>query len=167
MDYLPRFERLRAKCSPSSNGWISTPSCPPRSRSLRDAGWDVVVTSAGCGWYIDRLLKAAGVEIEVYSNPGRFVAGQGLLMEMPRDSRFRSPTLGVNKAGVVRHYLTQGKTVAFAGDSHPDVEPARLVNGELRFARSDLADVLRDEGLAYHSFDRWSEIAANLVQRGV
>jgi 2,3-diketo-5-methylthio-1-phosphopentane phosphatase len=130
--------------------------------SLRRAGWDVVVTSAGCDWYIRKLLAAAGVEVEIHANPGRFETGKGLLMEMPSGSPFLSPTLGVNKTGVVRHYLMNGDTVAFAGDGFPDVEPARLVPADLRFARADLAEVLGREGLPFHAFDRWSEIANTL-----
>src|SRR5262245_15953491 len=32
------------------------PRLPAAVRALRDAGWSVVVTSAGCAWYIRRLL---------------------------------------------------------------------------------------------------------------
>lgn len=142
------------------------PKLPEAVAALRKSGWEIVVTSAGSGWYIDRLLKGAGVDIEVFSNPGRFIEGQGLLMEMPSDPQFRSPTLGVNKAGVVQSFLNAGKTVAFAGDSFPDAEAARLVNGDRRFAHSDLADLLRGEKLAFHWYDQWSDIAPVLL-RGV
>ena len=54
--------------------------------SLHRAGWSVLVTSAGCEWYIRRLLATAGVEVEIHANPGRFEAGKGLLMEMPTGS---------------------------------------------------------------------------------
>ena len=51
---------------------------------LRRSGWDVVVTSAGCEWYIRILLGKAGLDLPVFSNPGRFEEGRGLLMELPR-----------------------------------------------------------------------------------
>jgi len=137
----------------------------PRAVSeLRAAGWDVVVTSAGCEWYIRRLLGAAGVELEVHSNPGRFVAGQGLLLEMPIGSPYLSPTLGVNKMEVVRRFIAAGKRVAFAGDGFPDADPARLVPSNLRFAKGDLAEVLTREGLEFQPFDAWFEIAHSLLQ---
>ena len=139
------------------------PQLPTAVARLRSAGWRVVVTSAGCEWYIRRLLDAAGVDIEVYANPGRFQAGKGLLMEMPVGSPSWSPTLGVDKTGIVRGYLKQGLTVAFAGDGFPDAEPARLVRAGLRFARGDLADVLRREHLPFDSFDSWSDIADHLA----
>ena len=134
--------------------------------ALAGAGWTVVVTSAGCDWYIRRLLAAAGVEVEVHANPGRFEEGAGLLMEMPAGSPYRCENLGVDKARVVRDHLAAGRTVAFAGDGFPDAEAARLVADDLRFARADLAGVLTREGRPFHPFEVWSEIARVLVRRG-
>jgi 2-hydroxy-3-keto-5-methylthiopentenyl-1-phosphate phosphatase len=135
--------------------------------SLRRAGWSVVITSAGCDWYIRRLLAIAGVDVEIHANPGRFQAGKGLLMEMPTGSAYWSPTLGVDKARVVRRCLTDGQTVAFAGDGFPDAEAARLVPADLCFARGDLAAVLRSENLQFHPFESWSDIADTLLHRGM
>lgn len=84
------------------------PDLPRAVAALRRAGWEVVVASAGCEWYIRRLLSAAGVELEVHTNPGRFVPGRGLLMEKPVGSPYYSPTHGVDKAGVVRRHLAAG-----------------------------------------------------------
>lgn len=126
---------------------------------LRASGWEVIVVSAGCEWYIRILLDRAGVDLPVFANPGRFEDGRGLLMDLPRGSPFFSPSLGVDKAAVVRQGIVEGRRVAFAGDGFPDLAPARLVPASLRFARGDLARVLSDESLAYHHFDRWSQIA--------
>jgi 2-hydroxy-3-keto-5-methylthiopentenyl-1-phosphate phosphatase len=142
------------------------PALPAAIQSLQQAGWSVVVTSAGCDWYIRQLLSAARVDIVVHANPGSFVQGQGLLMRMPIESPFFSPALGVDKMGVVHRFLKEGQTVAFAGDGYPDADPARLVSDDLRFARGDLADLLRGEGLPFHSYGSWSEIARYLLQRG-
>ncbi|HVL15974.1 MAG TPA: HAD-IB family phosphatase [Gemmata sp.] len=149
------------------DGMELDPGLPAAVEALRREGWRVVVTSAGCEWYIRRLLAAAGVSVEVHANPGRFVAGRGLQMEMPADSPFLSRNLGIDKTAVVRRHLADGATVAFAGDGFPDAEPARLVPGELRFARGDLADVLEREGLPFHPFERWSDIARVLLERRV
>lgn len=149
------------------DGMELDPRLPDAVASLQQAGWKVVVVSAGCDWYIQRLLKQAKVEIEVHSNPGRFEEGKGLIMEMPTNSPYFSQSLGVNKAGVVQHFQAEGNAVAFAGDGFPDAESARLVADDLRFARADLATVLRDEGLPFHSFDVWSEIARVLLEMRV
>lgn len=141
------------------------PGLPDAVERLRERGWRVVVTSAGCDWYIRRLLAAVGVEVEVHANPGRFEAGKGLLMEMPTSSPYLSPTLGVDKARAVRTHLDAGRVVAFAGDGFPDAESARLVPAELRFARADLASVLESEGLPFRPFEAWSDIARALLER--
>jgi 2-hydroxy-3-keto-5-methylthiopentenyl-1-phosphate phosphatase len=132
---------------------------------LHQAGWRVVVASAGCAWYIERLFAQQGVELEVHSNRGSFDPSRGLLMELPVDSPFFSPTHGIDKAAVVRHYQSHGARVAFAGDGFPDEEAARLVPNDLRFARGDLASVLTRSSTPFQSFERWSEIAGHLVAR--
>lgn len=142
------------------------PELPGAVARLREAGWGVVVASAGCAWYIERLLRAAGVGVEVHANPGRFEAGRGLLLEMPAESPFLSPTHGVDKARIVRSLLDAGRTVAFAGDGFPDAESARLVPGDLRFARGDLADLFEREGTEFRPFEAWSDVARALLQRG-
>jgi 2,3-diketo-5-methylthio-1-phosphopentane phosphatase len=129
---------------------------------LEGAGWRVVVASAGCAWYIRRVLQRCGVALEVHANLGRFEAGRGLLMEPPTDSPFYSPTHGIDKAAVVRAALAGGRA-AFAGDGLPDLEAARLVEPDLRFARGALAGALRRESLAFRSFRNWSEVARALA----
>jgi len=77
------------------------PQLPGAIAALRSAGWRVVVASAGCEWYIRRLIEHAGVDVEVHANPGRFEPGKGLLMEMPADSSpYRSSALGIDKSEV-------------------------------------------------------------------
>ena len=131
---------------------------------LEGAGWKIVVASAGCQWYIDLLLSRAGVELEVHANPGEFIAGRGLVMQMPPASPFRSLNLGVDKAAIVKHYQDRGCLVGFAGDGFPDVEAARLVPPRLRFARRDLAEVLQREQLPFRRFEIWTEIARSLLE---
>ncbi|MCC6510401.1 MAG: MtnX-like HAD-IB family phosphatase [Pirellulaceae bacterium] len=132
--------------------------------SLQNSGWQIVVASAGCQWYIDKLLAEAGVSLEVHANPGRFEPGRGLLMELPTASPFFSPVHGIHKAGIVEHYLKTGATVAFAGDGFPDIDAAKLVTADLRFARRDLADVLKREGQAFQTYRVWSQIADQLIE---
>jgi HAD superfamily phosphoserine phosphatase-like hydrolase len=129
---------------------------------LDRCGWDVVVASAGCEWYILPMLASSGVYLTVHACPGRFVAGEGLRMELPTGSPYFSTTTGIDKAAIVRAGLDAGRVVAFAGDGLTDAPAARLVPAQLRFARADLAVTLEDERLAYTPFDRWSEVARAL-----
>lgn len=126
--------------------------------ALRSAGWRVVVASAGCDWYIRRLLAEAGVSVEVHANPGRIEGGR-LIMEPPTGSRFYSPETGVDKPALVRDALAGGGPVSYAGDGPPDLAPSLLVPGRLRFARGPLADELTRLGEGFRRFGRWAEVA--------
>jgi 2,3-diketo-5-methylthio-1-phosphopentane phosphatase len=129
---------------------------------LQQAGWSLVIASAGCSCYIERILLQAGVEAVVHANPGEFAPGRGLFMAAPFQSPFFTPDTGIDKAAVVRHYLGQGRETAFAGDGRPDLAPALLVPPERRFARGWLAGELDNRREPYVRFDRWSEITDRL-----
>lgn len=133
---------------------------------LRAAGWDVVIVSAGCDWYIRHLLDAAGVDIEVHANPGRFVAGRGLVMQRPSEPRFRSEAVGVDKAAVVRDALERYDRVAFAGDGLPDLPAARLVADHRRFGRGDLAEAAAAEGVPTRPFEHWADVVEAVLADG-
>ena len=135
-------------------------------RLLDGSGWKVQVASAGCDWYIRRLLADAGVALEVHANPGTYSPEGGLAMRLPEPSPFFSSQLGVNKVAVVREALRVSDTVAFAGDGRPDLAPALLVRPELRFARSWLARRLGEIGEPFPPFDSWFDVAAALARPG-
>ena len=133
--------------------------------ALRDKGWDIVVASAGCRWYIDILLKKAGVSLEVHSNPGTYAQGGPLRLELPEGDPYFSPETGIDKASVVRHHLDRGAVVAFAGDGYTDLPPALLTPPRLRFARSALARLLAEREEAFQPFEVWSDVARSLLTR--
>ena len=131
---------------------------------LQRAGWELLVVSAGSSWYVERVLRRAGVAATVYANPGRLEKCRGLVLEkLDISSPYYSASVGIDKAAVVRHALHAADTVAFAGNGLPDLPPALLVRPELRFARGVLADALRQHGEAFRPFSRWSEIARGLM----
>jgi len=131
---------------------------------LQRAGWELWVVSAGSSWYVDRVLRRAGVAATVYANPGRLENGRGLVLErLDPASPYHSAAVGVDKSAVVRHALQVAETVAFAGDGPPDLQPALLVQPELRFARGFLAEALREREEPFRPFSRWSEIARELA----
>jgi HAD superfamily phosphoserine phosphatase-like hydrolase len=146
----------RAEPDPDLAAWV---------QALDAAGWEVVVASAGCEWYIRRILARAGVDLEVHANPGRFEPGRGLVMELPVGSPYFCRSIGIDKAAIVRAGIAQGRTTAFAGDGFPDAAAARLVPPGLRFARADLAAALDRDGLPYRRFERWAEVAQGLLDR--
>ena len=140
------------------------PSFAKSIRVLQDRGWEIVIASAGCDWYINFLLKKARVSVPVHANPGFFDPGRGLQMSLPERSPFFSPSKGVSKAAIVRDALKRSDRVAFVGDGRPDLTPALLVPPQLRFARGWLAEALGERGEKFHPFERWSEIADQLLK---
>ena len=133
---------------------------------LRQAGWEVVVASAGCDWYIRRLLDAAGVTLTVHANPGHYPPDGPLIMDAPPPSAFTCPETGVDKAAVVRDALARARTVAFAGDGFADLPAALLTPADRRFARGDLAGELAERNEDFRPFACWSEVAEALLARG-
>ena len=141
------------------------PELPACLRELSSAGWQVAVASAGCGWYIEKMLGHLDPSLVVHANPGRFVEGQGLLMSLPYGMQFFSPITGIDKLGIVKAAIVQvGEgNVAYAGDGHTDVVPSLLVPPHQRFARGDLAAVLDRKQQAYRPFTRWRDVARGLM----
>lgn len=141
------------------------PELPRWVQELRGAGWEIAVASAGCAWYIEKLLKHIEPPLVIHTNPGKFVAGQGLLMSRPYGLQFFSPITGIDKTAIVKAALAvEGpKMVAYAGDGTTDIIPSLLVPEQLRFARGDLARHLDGKGQRYQAFDRWGEVAKRLL----
>lgn len=132
-------------------------------RALHAAGWEVVVASAGCDWYIRIALAGFGVDVPVVSNRGTWVPGRGIVLEAPTDSPYYDAEVGVSKAAVVRAALTRADRVAYAGDGVTDLPAALLVPPELRFAKSDLARELKGRGERFRPFDHWAEAAGAVL----
>jgi 2,3-diketo-5-methylthio-1-phosphopentane phosphatase len=129
---------------------------------LHRSGWSLVIASAGCAYYIERIMFRAGITAVIHANPGDFVPGSGLFMKPPDQSPFFAAETGIDKAAVVRHYQGQGIDTAFAGDGRPDLAPALLVPPGQRFARGWLADELERRGEPFVPFAGWSDIVGCL-----
>jgi 2-hydroxy-3-keto-5-methylthiopentenyl-1-phosphate phosphatase len=126
---------------------------------LQKAGWSLTIASAGCSFYIERILSQVGIKAVIHANPGSLIPGRGLFMKPPRQSPFFAVETGIDKGAVVRHYLNQGLDTAFAGDGRPDLAPALLLPPERRFARGWLAGELERRREPFVRFERWSDIA--------
>ena len=140
------------------------PGTADAARRLQAAGWDIVVASAGCRWYIDRLLGGLGLAFTVVANPGWYAPERGVVMELDPGSPYFHPELGIDKEAVVRDALARDAVVAFAGDSwQTDGAAARLVEPQWRFATGQLARRLARAGQPHREFAAWPEIAAQLL----
>lgn len=131
---------------------------------LEGRGWNVVVVSNGCGWYIERLFRQHNLRLELHTNPGEYSPEHGLQMRLPTQSPFFAEEFGISKSAVVRDAMQTCETVAFAGDGRPDLEPALMVRPELRFARGWLATELKSMGEPFQDYSTWSEISGKLCE---
>jgi 2-hydroxy-3-keto-5-methylthiopentenyl-1-phosphate phosphatase len=167
-DALNRFfARIRSD-EPSLRAFAETmeldSTLGPALARLHQAGWQIVIASAGCEWYIRHLLAGIGTPFVLHANPGILTPEGGLRMVAPTTSPFFSPETGIDKTAVVRDALSRCDRVAFAGDGPPDLSPSRLVSGALRFARGHLAAALEAENLAFHPLECWAKLADTLLE---
>lgn len=167
-DALNRFfARIRADES-SLRAFAETmeldPTLAPSLARLHQAGWRIVIASAGCEWYIRHLLAGVATPFVLHANPGVLTPDGGLRMVAPTTSPFFSPETGINKTAVARDAMSHADRVAFAGDGPPDLPPARLVSPALRFARGHLASALHAEHQGFHPFKSWAQLADILLE---
>ncbi|MFO0958836.1 MAG: haloacid dehalogenase-like hydrolase [Isosphaeraceae bacterium] len=134
---LTHFEALRGYFAAANGGEAALNTLLPDAElepnlgaeldGLRGGGWDVVVVSAGCAWYIDRILGRAGVSIPTVANP----AGSARMAASGWDCRSVAPIFRPRSAwiraglcrparrsrpgGVRRRWPTRPRTGARAG----------------------------------------------------
>lgn len=135
-------------------------------RRLDAAGWKVIIASAGSRWYIEKLLHQAGIglnEVEIHANPGVYTPETGLVLTLPVDDPFYDHDVGIGKPAIVQDALAKAKRVVFAGDGRPDLASAKLVKDGNRYATGWLASRLRQDGIPFHTFHTWSDIADDLL----
>ena len=140
------------------------PALPDAVARLRAAGWEIIVASAGCAWYIHRLLDKAGIHLEVHANPGAFAPDTGLTLSLPVDSPYFKRETGIDKSAIVRAALARDPRAVFAGDGRPDLAPSSLVAPGHRFATGWLAHHLLRNHQEFRPFDTWSRIAHALLE---
>ena len=136
-------------------------------QQLRASGWDIVVVSAGSEWYIRKLLAPWASQLRLIANPGDMSVARGLTMSWPpTEVPWYSAHFGIDKSRIVQLLKDSGRCVAFAGDGRPDLAAAKLVPAQRRFARTWLAEQLQAAGESYCPFERWSDIAPQLLATG-
>ncbi|MBM4129828.1 2,3-diketo-5-methylthio-1-phosphopentane phosphatase [bacterium] len=140
------------------------PGAAAAARALQAAGWEIVVASAGCRWYIERTLAGLGLEFTIHANPGWFAPDRGVVMEPDPGSPYFDAALGIDKEAVVRAQLARDAVVAFAGDSpRTDGPAALLVPPERRFATGPLARRFTADGTAHRCFASWTGVVESLL----
>jgi 2-hydroxy-3-keto-5-methylthiopentenyl-1-phosphate phosphatase len=132
-------------------------------RRLQTEGWELIIASSGCGWYIERFLTWQGLAVTVHASPGSFSPETGIQMRLSTDSPFCHPGTGVDKPAIVKDALQRDPVVVVAGDSGTDRAGLLLVPPFRRFVTSRLAREFKAESIPFRHFDLWPEIVAALL----
>lgn len=133
------------------------PAFPSLVADLRTHGVPVQVVSDGFDAYVKPMLTRAGLsDLPFQSN--RLFFQNGLIgLEFPHERPGHDPRGGW-KAGPVQTLQAEGWRVAYAGDGMSDWAAARAA--DLLFARSQLADRCKQDGIPYHAFDEMRDVHA-------
>lgn len=114
------------------------------------------ILSAGFSYYIEDALKRRNLShLHVLTNEGTFRDGC-FVMEPDKKSPYYSDVYGINKETVALHYKAAGKKLYFVGDSEPDFWAAQ--HADVIFAKNELAKLLEDKNIAYHSYKNFGDI---------
>ncbi|MCX8029605.1 MAG: MtnX-like HAD-IB family phosphatase [Brevinematales bacterium] len=118
---------------------------------------DFYVVSAGCKYYIDILMEKYGVSdlVKVIANPGYYKDGN-IYMVPDNTKEYYSEIFGVDKGKAVEIIKRDANFLFFAGDSRPDYYAAKVA--DYVFAKHQLADMLKNEGISFFEFKDFSDI---------
>lgn len=115
------------------------------------------IISAGCKYYIDILVEKYGIKdrVKIIANPGYYENGS-IYMVPDKSKEYYSEVFGVDKGKAVEIIRKGADFLFFAGDSRPDYYAAKVA--DYVFAKHQLADILRNEGLKFFEFKDFGDI---------
>jgi 2,3-diketo-5-methylthio-1-phosphopentane phosphatase len=139
------------------------PAALPLIRALQDVGADVAVVSDGFGFYVEPLLRDAGISLPVLTNAVDWTARA---MQFPNEDRCcPCSTCGTCKQAPIRDAQAQQRTTIFVGDGISDRKAALLA--DVLYATGRLADWCDDAGVPYTPFWELDDVARSLLGMSV
>jgi 2,3-diketo-5-methylthio-1-phosphopentane phosphatase len=139
------------------------PGALPLIRALQDVGADVAVVSDGFGFYVEPLLRDAGISLPVLTNAVDWTARA---MQFPNEDRCcPCSTCGTCKQAPIRDAQAQQRTTIFVGDGISDRKAALLA--DVLYATGHLADWCDDAGVPYTPFWELDDVARSLLGMSV
>jgi 2-hydroxy-3-keto-5-methylthiopentenyl-1-phosphate phosphatase len=139
------------------------PTFPPLVRWGRGAGIRVAVASDGFGFYVEPMLRAAGVDdVDVLANRFDFTA-EGPRFSLP----WANPECvgcGCCKMLAVLRYRERFGRVAFVGEGHTDRYGA--LYSDVVFAKKHLVEICRADGVPFLPWDTFDDVRAGLEEEG-
>jgi 2-hydroxy-3-keto-5-methylthiopentenyl-1-phosphate phosphatase len=126
------------------------------SRDLR-----LAVASDGLGFYIEPMLRAAGVPAKIVSVHTNDWLPDGSGFGFP-NAHARCVGCGTCKMGVVLRHRERFGSVAFVGEGHSDRFGAQYA--DLTFAKDALAEICARDGLAFIPWTTFDDVRGGLQQ---
>ena len=132
---------------------------------VQQHGGDFVILSAGTSYYIEKIIKSYNINgVRVISNTGTYKDG-GIYITPEKNSPYYSDIYGIDKCKVVLDIKKLYEKSYYAGDSKPDLMAAMNVN--VAFAKSELQELMKNEGGKFIPFSNFDEIITYLTNKGV
>jgi 2,3-diketo-5-methylthio-1-phosphopentane phosphatase len=120
----------------------------------------LAIVSDGLDWPIEVILSQHGIpDLPVYSNHMTFEGKRPVCTYPWYDSS--TPTSGICKPLIVRQYRQKGSRIVYIGDGRSDREAAR--EADLVFAKGDLAEYCRADGVGFLPFDTFTDVCSQLT----
>lgn len=138
---------------------------PAFIETIRQAGGDFYILSAGTDYYIHHILNKYGIKnVKVFSNPGYFEENN-VHLDLDPSHKHYSERYGIDKSKVIQDLKAEYDTIYFAGDSEPDSHPAEYA--DLTFAKDSLQSLLKERNVPFVAVDSFKEIEEYLKNSGV
>ena len=132
---------------------------PALARYCRQMGIELAVITLGLDFYVEAFLEQQELGwLPVYAVGTRFTEN-GIQFDFPYASK-ECRSWGICKCSVVERYHQEGKRVIYIGDGHNDLCPAR--KADVVFARGELVELCRQEGLAYRELREFGDVIEEL-----
>lgn len=129
---------------------------------IKEKGGDLIILSAGCEYYINKILQYHGLsDIPVYSSAGTYKE-RGLHITPDVNSPFYSSRYGIDKVSVAQFFRDQYDCIMYAGDSAPDYKASLLA--DVRFAKAELISLFDQSGEKYIKMNSFQDVINYLIQ---
>lgn len=120
----------------------------------RDEGVRLEIVSEGLDFYLKFLLQKWHLDVPVRTNRATFEEGRVRISYPWADAT--CTLCGTCKLLRLFQLRTEGYRIAYVGDGHSDLCPA--VEADLVFAKADLADLCRAEGIDFIPFHTFADV---------
>ena len=141
------------------SNFVIEPTFRPFVAWARDVGMEVAVASDGFGFYVDPMLRKAGVEdLTILTN--RFAMDEGSArIDFPH-AHPECVGCGTCKMRAVLGYRERSGPVAFVGEGHSDRYGA--LYSDVVFAKKHLVDICRSDGVAFLPWETFDDVRVGL-----